>query len=65
MLVITCSVLNYWDSSVVEASLSAVELVVVVLSLLLAEAESLVDSVLMVMSNEPAQFIGFSGADGE
>jgi hypothetical protein len=55
----------YDDPAGVESPLALVESLVFVVSLLPLELESLVDSVLIVMSNEPAQLIGFSGAEGE
>jgi hypothetical protein len=55
----------YCDSAAVESPLSAVESPVPVSSLPLPDPESLVDSVLTVISNEPAQLIGFSGAELE
>jgi hypothetical protein len=44
---------------------SPVESLALVVSLPLPDPESLVDSVLTVISNEPAQLIGFSGAELE
>lgn len=52
------------DPAGVESPLSLVESLALVSPPPL-EAASLVDSVLIVMSKEPAQLMGFSGAEGE
>jgi len=57
--------LAHCDSVVVESLPLSAGSVDAELSSLLPDAEALVDSVLIVISNDPAQLIGFSGAELE